>query len=140
MRSFPRMPRHPWLHSPPQKKHLNTVESMRNYASQISLIDDGVGEVMAALERCTALVEAGWEASPTKLEVEQRFRAGGRDLTLTSRQRVRLVAQAKRLAGRSRAYVNSARILEGALVVDYQDTAVYNFDVRRWIKLLTPRE
>ncbi len=104
------------------------------------LPDSGPPRLMAALERCGALVEAGWEASAAKLDVEQRFRAGGRDLTLTSRQRVRLAAQAGRLAGRSRAYVRSARIVEGALVVDYQDTAVYNFDVRRWIKLLTPRE
>lgn len=104
------------------------------------LPESGPPRLMAALERCGALVEAGWEASPAKLEVEQRFRAGGRDLTLTSQQRVRLAAQAGRLAGRSRTYVRSARIVEGALVVDYQDTAVYNFDVRRWIKLLRPRD
>lgn len=102
------------------------------------LPESGPPRLMAALERCGALVEAGWEASPAKLEVEQRFRAGGRDLTLTSQQRVRLAAQAGRLAGRSRTYVRSARIVEGALVVDYQDTAVYNFDVRRWIKALKP--
>ncbi len=95
---------------------------------------------MAALERCGALIEAGWEASPAKLDIEKRFRTGGRDPTLTSRQRARLAAQAERLAGRRRAYIQSARIVEEALVVDYQDTAVYNFDVRRWIKLLTPRE
>lgn len=104
------------------------------------LPESGPPRLMAALERCGALVEAGWEASPAKLEVEQRFRARGRDLTLTSQQRVRLAAQAGRLAGRSRTYVRSARIVEGALVVDYQDTAVYNFDVRRWIKLLRPRD
>ncbi|MHC4107792.1 MAG: hypothetical protein ACYSTY_06890, partial [Planctomycetota bacterium] len=73
------------------------------------LPEAGPPRLMVALERCGALVEAGWEASPAKLEVEQRFQAGGRDLTLTSRQRVRLAGQAERLAGRSRAYVSSAR-------------------------------
>ncbi|MEK6248359.1 MAG: sulfatase-like hydrolase/transferase, partial [Planctomycetales bacterium] len=50
MESFPRAKMHPWMHSRWQKPHLNNITSMRNTASQISLVDDGVGEVMAKLK------------------------------------------------------------------------------------------
>ena len=49
MNSFPRAEMHPWMWSRWQKPHLNNVTSMRNTASQISLIDDGVGEISHTL-------------------------------------------------------------------------------------------
>jgi len=49
MRSFPRRTRHPWLYN--NRDYLNNVVSMRRYAAEISGIDDGVGQVMAELER-----------------------------------------------------------------------------------------
>lgn len=49
MKSFPREPMHPWLRA--NREHIGNVSSMRNYASQVSLVDDGVGEVLATLER-----------------------------------------------------------------------------------------
>ena len=51
MTSFPRAEIHPWMSSPWQKPHVNNITSMRNTASQISLVDDGVGEVMSALSK-----------------------------------------------------------------------------------------
>ncbi len=51
MTSFPRVVMHPWMYSPWQKPHVNNITSMRNTASQISLIDDGVGEVMDELKQ-----------------------------------------------------------------------------------------
>jgi len=49
MDSFPRMEPHPGLFK--HTKELNNVDAMRASAAQISGVDDGVGEVMAALER-----------------------------------------------------------------------------------------
>ena len=49
MNSFPRAEMHPWMWSRWQKPHLNNITSMRNTASQISLIDDGVGEITRTL-------------------------------------------------------------------------------------------
>ena len=49
MRSFPRLPAHPWLHS--NRQYLGRVEAMRRYAAESSGVDDGVGEVLAALAR-----------------------------------------------------------------------------------------
>jgi arylsulfatase A-like enzyme len=49
MKSFPREPMHPWLRS--NREHVGNVSSMRNLASQISLVDDGVGEILATLKQ-----------------------------------------------------------------------------------------
>ncbi|REK18614.1 MAG: hypothetical protein DWQ42_19550 [Planctomycetota bacterium] len=49
MSSFPRAPMHPWMASPHQRQHVNNVTSMRNMASQISMVDESVGEVLAKL-------------------------------------------------------------------------------------------
>lgn len=49
MKSYPREAMHPWLRT--NREHIGNVSSMRNYASQVSLVDDGVGEVLATLKR-----------------------------------------------------------------------------------------
>ncbi|HUT35488.1 MAG TPA: sulfatase-like hydrolase/transferase [Planctomycetota bacterium] len=49
MRSFPRLPMHPWLVN--NKEYLNNVQAMRRYAAECSGVDDGVGEVVACLKR-----------------------------------------------------------------------------------------
>ena len=41
--------------------------------------------------------------------------------------------------GRQRLYVASARLRNGALAVDYGNAAVYDFDVNRWLRLMSPR-
>lgn len=47
--SFPRDSMHPWQHG--QKPFHNKIESIRRVAAETSGVDDGVGEIMAALER-----------------------------------------------------------------------------------------
>ncbi len=47
--SFPRLPPHPWNHN--YGKWVGDLEVIRKYAAEVSGIDDGVGRVMAALER-----------------------------------------------------------------------------------------
>ncbi len=46
---FPRRPIHPWQHN--NRQYMNNVHAMRRYAAECSGVDDGVGEVMAALKR-----------------------------------------------------------------------------------------
>lgn len=47
--SFPREEMHPWLYN--NRDYLNNPASMRRYAAEISGVDDGVGRVMATLEK-----------------------------------------------------------------------------------------
>ncbi len=49
LRCFPREEPHPWLHN--NRKMINNPVSMRKYAAEVSAVDDGVGEVLAALQR-----------------------------------------------------------------------------------------
>ena len=49
MKSFPREGPHRWLTS--QRDVINNLQAMRKYAAEISAVDDGVGQVMAALKR-----------------------------------------------------------------------------------------
>ena len=49
LKSFPRETPHKWLHN--NRKMINNPMSMRKYASEVSGIDDGVGEILAALAR-----------------------------------------------------------------------------------------
>jgi arylsulfatase A-like enzyme len=45
--SFPREPAHPWLFN--NRDYLNNLVSIRRFAAELNAVDDGVGEVMAAL-------------------------------------------------------------------------------------------
>lgn len=47
--SFPREPMHPWQFN--NKEYLNNVLAMRNFAGELSAVDDGVGEILAVLKR-----------------------------------------------------------------------------------------
>lgn len=49
LRSFPRDAMHPWQHQ--LKQFHNQPESIRRVAAEVSGVDDGVGEIMAALEQ-----------------------------------------------------------------------------------------
>jgi arylsulfatase A-like enzyme len=49
MTSFPRERPHEWLYN--NRKMINNLTSMRKYASEVSGVDDGVGQIMAALSR-----------------------------------------------------------------------------------------
>jgi len=48
LKSFPREDPHPWLHN--NRNMINNPTSMRVYASELTMVDDGVGAILAALE------------------------------------------------------------------------------------------
>ncbi|MCX8038500.1 MAG: sulfatase-like hydrolase/transferase, partial [Candidatus Sumerlaeia bacterium] len=64
--SFPRLPVHPWLVN--NREYINTDTAIRRMAAEVSGVDDGVGEVMAALKRLNLdtttlvvfLADQGW--------------------------------------------------------------------------------
>ena len=47
--SFPRQAPHPWLRA--NRPYINNIRAMRRYAAEISGVDDGVGQILAALHR-----------------------------------------------------------------------------------------
>jgi arylsulfatase A-like enzyme len=49
LRSFPRESMHSWLYN--NKQFLNNEQAMRRYASEVSAIDDGIGEIIHTLNK-----------------------------------------------------------------------------------------
>ena len=48
LKSFPRMPVHPWLQD--NRQYINNLTAIRRYAAEVSGIDDGVGRILETLE------------------------------------------------------------------------------------------
>ncbi len=96
----------------------------------------GARALQLQLARLDALVDAGWPSDTAKSHLEDLFHASARDRSFTSDQRRHVASQAQRLAGRTRVFLTSARIDQGALVAQFNDTGVYDFDVKRWTKAL----
>ena len=96
----------------------------------------GARVLQLELARLNALVNAGWPTDTAKSQLEELFNASARDESFDADQR-RLVAEmTQRLVGRTRVYLTSARIDEGAVVAQFNDTGVYDFDVQRWTKAI----
>ncbi len=96
----------------------------------------GTRVLQLELARLGALVDTGWPSDAAKSRLEELFNASARDRSFTPEQRRLVASRAQRLAGRTRVFLSSARIDQGALVAQFNDTGVYDFDVKRWTKAL----
>ncbi len=96
----------------------------------------GARALQLQLARLDALVDAGWPSDTAKSHLEDLLNASTRDRSFTPDQRRLVASQAQRLAGRTRVFLTSARIDQGALVAQFNDTGVYDFDVKRWTRAL----
>ena len=97
----------------------------------------GIRPLQLQLVRLNALVDAGWPVERAKSKLEALFAASARDRSFTTEQRRLVASQAQQLIGKARATLRSARFVEGALIAEFDDTGVYDFDVRRWTKSIS---
>lgn len=97
---------------------------------------NGPRPLQLRLERCAALLQAGWDVGREKSGIDEAFGNAARDRALDATHRAMLATQAGRLVNRDRLYIRSARVVESRLTLDLASTAVYDFDVRRWARLL----
>ncbi len=96
----------------------------------------GARVLQLELARHNALVNAGWPTEAAKSQLEELFNASAGDESFDADQR-RLVAEmTQRLVGRTHVYLAGARIDEGAVVAQFNDTGVYDIDVQRWTKAI----
>ena len=96
----------------------------------------GAQVLQLELARLNALVNAGWPTDAAKSHLEELFNASARDECFDAEQRRRVAEMTQRLVGRTRVYLASARIEAGAIVAQFNDTGVYDFDVQRWTKAI----
>ena len=96
----------------------------------------GARMLQLELARLSTLVNAGWPTEVAKSQLEELFNASAGNQSFDAEQR-RLVAEmTQRLVGHTRVYLAVARIDEGAVVAQFNDTGVYDFDVQRWTKAI----
>lgn len=92
--------------------------------------------LLSDLEQCTALVQAGWPSDECKAKLEKSLSEKSRDRSLTSEQRQIVIDRMRQLIGKKNLYITSAALRDGAIAVEYGDTGIYDFDVRKWARIL----
>jgi hypothetical protein len=103
------------------------------------LPETGPRRVELELDRCAAMIAAGWSVDEPKRRLERMIESAAQSRDVDDAARRRLATRVQRLEGPGRMYVSSAQLVDGALAVQYGAAAVYDFDVRRWQRLLTTR-
>src|SRR5262245_61491193 len=91
---------------------------------------------LADLERCAALVQAGWPSDEWKTKLEQSLTEHARDHSFAAAQRQFVIDHMRLLISKKNLYITSATVRDGAVAVEYGDTGIYDFDVRKWSRIL----
>lgn len=91
-------------------------------------------QIIFSLEQTAALVQAGWPTGDYGAKTAELFAMVQRDREFTDPQKRRAAAVAQGFTGITRVYVSSARINENRLEVNFENTAIYDFDVRKWVR------
>ena len=96
----------------------------------------GARAIQTRLERCRALIQAGWNPEATKTDIEKCCARSADDAAFARADRERVAAQAATLAGTRRPFIASAQIIGDRLSIRFEDAAVYDFDTRRWARTI----
>lgn len=90
----------------------------------------------ARLERLAAMVKTGWNAERHKRTIAQGFENSKRDYSLTPEMRRRIAEQAQQLVGLRTAILTRVSVNEGIATAQFDEAAVYDFEVREWVRSL----
>ena len=137
----------------PQQKDINTqLNGLSERTSQASglnqaplrfrgwvreqLPEKGMRVVLADLELCAATVQAGWPSDECKAKLESTLKDAVRDRSFTADQRQIVLDRMRQLIGKKNLYISSATLRDGAIAVEYGDTGIYDFDVRKWARIV----
>ncbi len=111
-------------------------EELRKWALKQASAD-GERRLRLQLEHLAARIGAGWGADDLKRQIEQAFERLARDPGFDQADRREIAQVVRQLIGHHCMFVGSARIEGGALIVEYDVAAVYDFDVSRWLRPLS---
>jgi len=100
------------------------------------LQDQRMRVILSELEQCTATVQAGWPSDECKTKFESTLKESVRDRSFTAEQRQAVLDRMRQLIGKKNLYITSATLRDGAIAVEYGDTGIYDFDVRKWARIL----
>lgn len=91
-------------------------------------------QMVLSVEKCAALVRAGWPTGDAGAKTAELFAQAARDREITDQEKLKAARVAESVIGLSRVYVASVRINNNRLEADFENTAIYDFDVRKWIR------
>jgi hypothetical protein len=94
--------------------------------------------ILLAMERAGSLAAAGWPIEDAKHEVDTMLERAARRREFTREQRQDVLEHAAKLVTTGRLFIVSARVSGEALAVEYSTTGIFDFDVRRWEKMVEP--
>lgn len=94
----------------------------------------GARPIQLKLDQLSKTVTAGWPVDRIKTQLDELFEKSDRDRSFTIQQRQTVVKQAQRLIGMNRVFLARANITDGTISADFDDSGVYDFDVRRWTR------
>ena len=112
------------------------VELRRWVEAQLG--DSGLRPHQARLEHLAAMIHGGWNAEQFKRSLDRHFEQTTRDIDFVPADRRRLAAEMSRLPSDRVVIVRNVRINEGIVELDMDEAAIYDFEVARWIRALTP--
>lgn len=94
----------------------------------------GARPIQLKLDQLSKTVIAGWPVDRIKTQLDELFEKSDRDGSFTIPQRQTVVKQAQRLIGMNRVFLARANISDGTISADFDDSGVYDFEVRRWTR------
>jgi hypothetical protein len=101
---------------------------------QAQLEEDTERTLALRLERCGAMIRAGWNVEALKQQIDESCAKAARAEGFSAEGRQAVAKLAQQLVDRRRIYLAEARIENASLVLQYDEAAVYDFDVRKWVK------
>lgn len=96
----------------------------------------GTRPVLLAIEECHAIIIAKWNGDAAKQRLESLVTAASTNQNLGADDLQLIRDSLAGLIGLRALYVRSAEIQNNVLVVDYAETAIDDFELRRWMKLI----
>lgn len=99
----------------------------------------GLRPLQLHIERVAAHTASGWDAAPAKSALEACCQASAdeRDAFLLPDRR-RIAVQLQRLLQQRTLYLESIRRRGDRIELDYNEAAVDDFEVNRWLRIITP--
>lgn len=98
--------------------------------------DRGMRIHQIRLERIAAMVAGGWNPDQLKRRMTRDLEAAVKDYAFTPAQRARVAQQMTRTAGRRTPIVTRVSVEESVATAQFDEAAVYDFEVREWIRTM----
>ncbi|MGI9014047.1 MAG: hypothetical protein ACR2GY_07345 [Phycisphaerales bacterium] len=100
----------------------------------------GVRAHLARLEELQARIDAGWPVDRAKNAISAALERAVAEQSLTEEEAELLAAASIKLSGRRTAVVRAIRITENVPAIEFDEVALYDFEVNVWLRTLRGKQ